>query len=108
MGTGTRRAPCASAIDCEPSVEPLSAMTTSPAMPFSRSAALALSMQVARVSASLRQGMTMVSSSGDSMVGDAVELMDLPRASCSTAALRALRMGCVHLVQGYREEGADM
>jgi hypothetical protein len=52
------------AIACEPSVLPLSATTTSPAMPCSRNARAASSTQSARVSASFRQGMSTVSSIG--------------------------------------------
>ena len=53
----------------EPSVLPLSATITSPARPASRRARMAFSMQVASVSASFRQGMTMDTSGiGDRVV----------------------------------------
>src|SRR5919198_2817102 len=52
------RAPCLQAFSVEPSVEPLSATTTSPRMPASLKAAVALSMQNAMDCASLRQGIT--------------------------------------------------
>src|SRR5688500_3691801 len=56
------RAPARSAMDWEPSVEPLSAMMISPWMLADSKARWALRMQVSRVSASLRQGMTTESS----------------------------------------------
>src|SRR5262245_40122520 len=46
------------AIACEPSVLPLSAMMTSPAIPPTRKASCALRMQLSSVSASFRQGIT--------------------------------------------------
>ena len=61
-GWGRRGRPRRSAIAWLPSVEPLSAMTTSPAMPVRSRKPRALRMQVASVSASLRQGIRMVSS----------------------------------------------
>src|SRR6478736_2071493 len=57
-GTGTTRAPAAAAMACDPSVEPLSATTTSPWMLADWNAPRAFLMQVSRVSASFRQGMT--------------------------------------------------
>src|SRR6185295_13540736 len=65
-GTGTTRAPSRSAIDCDPSVLPLSAMRTSPRTPRFRKDCAAFSMQVARVSDSFRQGMTTENSGGSS------------------------------------------
>src|SRR6266851_4290048 len=62
--TCTSRAPSALAIAGEPSVLPLSATTTSPAIPACLIAARAFRMHVASVSASLRQGITTVTSSG--------------------------------------------
>src|SRR5713101_9211005 len=56
--TRTTRAPRFSAISIEPSVEPLSATTTSPRIPISRNAANALSTQIPIERASLRQGIT--------------------------------------------------
>src|SRR2546425_4718830 len=60
----TNRAPSALAIAGESSVLPLSATTTSPAIPAFLIAASAFRMHVASVSASLRQGITTVTSSG--------------------------------------------
>src|SRR5229473_3097841 len=57
-GACTTRAPCRSATSTEVSLEPLSATTTSPAIPAASNAARALSMQAPRVRSSLRQGMT--------------------------------------------------
>src|SRR5256886_10939409 len=54
--TRITRAPCSSAISIEPSVDPLSATTTSPLSPASWSAFLALSTQYASEFASLRHG----------------------------------------------------
>src|SRR4051812_42639104 len=62
--TGTSRAPSAVAIAAESSVLPLSATTTSPAISARLIAASAFRMHVASVSASLRQGITTVTSSG--------------------------------------------
>src|SRR5271168_3922942 len=56
------RAPQASAYSTEPSLEPLSAIRISPATPERARNSLALPMQVAMVSASLRHGIRMVSS----------------------------------------------
>jgi hypothetical protein len=61
-GTSTTRAPCARAMSCDPSVEPLSATITSPATPLRARYPFALSMHVARVSASSRHGITIDSS----------------------------------------------
>ena len=60
--TAMTRAPRAMAYSTEPSLEPLSAIKTSPATPERARNPWALSMQVAMVSASLRQGMRIVSS----------------------------------------------
>ena len=54
----TTRAPSRSAIACEPSVLPLSAIDDFAAIPCSRKARCAFSMQLASVSASFRQGIT--------------------------------------------------
>ena len=62
--TATTRAPCARAIAWLPSVEPLSAMKTSPLMPVRQRNAFALSMQMPSVSASFRQGIRIESSIG--------------------------------------------
>src|ERR1700734_2579224 len=59
---GTTRAPAASASCWLPSVLPLSAIRTSPSIPLSARNPIALRTHVATVSASLRQGMTTVSS----------------------------------------------
>ena len=59
---GTTRAPASAASWRLPSVEPLSATTTSPLTPLSEMNWTALRTQVATVSASLRQGMTTVNS----------------------------------------------
>ena len=61
-GIGTTRAPASAASCLLPSVEPLSATTTSPSILLSARNATALRTQVATVSASLRQGMTTVNS----------------------------------------------
>src|SRR5688500_13685787 len=58
-------------MDWEPSVEPLSAMMISPWMLADSKARWAFLMQVSRVSASLRQGMT-TESSGESGAGSGV------------------------------------
>ena len=58
------RAPHDRAISCEPSVEPLSATTTSPAIACLARKALALRMQTASVSASFKHGMRIVNSRG--------------------------------------------
>src|SRR5882757_2554825 len=63
MGTGTTRAPSSVAIFWEPSVLPLSATMTSPAMLLSRKAATAWRTQKASVSASLRQNIKMMTNS---------------------------------------------
>src|SRR5438876_942751 len=62
--TCTSRAPSSLAIAGESSVLPLSATTTSPAIPAFLIAASAFRMHVASVSASLRQGITTVTSIG--------------------------------------------
>ncbi len=59
---GTTRAPASSASCWLPSVLPLSATRTSPSIPLSARNPIALRTHVATVSASLRQGMTTVSS----------------------------------------------
>src|SRR5690348_13151359 len=59
---GTTRAPASSASCWLPSVLPLSATRTSPLIPLSARNPIALRTHVATVSASLRQGMTTVSS----------------------------------------------
>src|ERR1700759_2823937 len=61
-GIGTTRAPASSASWRLPSVEPLSDNTTSPSTTLSAMNRTALCTQVATVSASLRQGMTIVNS----------------------------------------------
>ena len=61
-GTSTTTAPSSRAMSCDPSVDPLSATTTSPTTPSVAKERVALRMQVARVSASLRQGRTTDSS----------------------------------------------
>jgi len=65
--TGMRRMPAFPAMACEPSVLPLSAMTIWPRRPERWSPSFAFSMQRARVSASFRQGIRMVSSTGSLM-----------------------------------------
>src|SRR5262245_42995021 len=60
--TATTRAPPASASACDPSLEPLSATSTSPAMPALRRNPRAFAMQAPTVAASLRQGIRIVSS----------------------------------------------
>src|SRR6266699_3825580 len=60
----TTRAPAARASSCDPSVEPLSATNTSPWIPVRSRKLRPLRTQVATVSASLRHGIRMVSSSG--------------------------------------------
>src|SRR5258708_6012871 len=60
----TTRAPALAASSGEPSVLPLSATSTSPAMPAAARAARASRTQPVIVRASLRQGITTVSSSG--------------------------------------------
>src|SRR6218665_1867407 len=72
VGTSITRAPCARAMSCEPSVEPLSATITSPTIPDRCRYSCALSIQTASVSASLRHGMTMESSTEGVGVGMAV------------------------------------
>ena len=62
FGDRHERAPAASAIACEPSVLPLSAIRISPSTPLRSRYARAFRMQDARVSASLRQGIRMLSS----------------------------------------------
>src|ERR1700730_861208 len=57
-GTRTTRAPCPSAISIDPSVDPLSATTTSPRNSPAANAAIALSTQIPSEFASFRQGMT--------------------------------------------------
>src|SRR6218665_3790324 len=59
-------------MSCEPSVEPLSATITSPTIPDRCRYSCALSIQTASVSASLRHGMTMESSTEGEGVGMAV------------------------------------
>src|SRR5277367_2416738 len=61
--TATTRAPCASAISIDPSVDPLSATSTSPRSPAARNAATALSTQNASEFASFKHGSTTVTSS---------------------------------------------
>src|SRR6185369_4182300 len=61
-GTSTTTAPSSRAMSWDPSVDPLSATTTSPTTPSVAKERVALRMQVARVSASLRQGRTTDSS----------------------------------------------
>src|SRR5262250_321450 len=61
------RAPSRCASATEPSDEPLSAIKTSPAMPARARNDLAFATQVEIVSASLRQGIRMVSSRGDAI-----------------------------------------
>src|SRR5579859_6879100 len=67
--TGTTRAPASVASCWLPSVLPLSATRTSPLMPLSARKPIALRTHVATVSASLRQGMTTVSSTFSSPSG---------------------------------------
>src|ERR1700693_5470956 len=62
--TRTTRAPHDSAIPIEPSVEPLSATTTSPFIPAFAKAVSAFSMQIATEFASFRHGIT-TDTSGD-------------------------------------------
>src|SRR2546421_12282637 len=71
------RAPFSSAIVCEPSALPLSATMISPAIPELWKAVVALRMQVWRVSASFRQGMTTETSGGSSVrwMGDGLGLI---------------------------------
>ena len=57
-------------MSCEPSVDPLSATTTSPTTPSAAKERLALRMQVARVSASFRQGRTTENSTAAGGVRD--------------------------------------
>src|SRR6516164_10884603 len=60
--TRTTRAPFAAAIACEPSVLPLSAITTSPVQPLRARKACALDIQLASVPASFRHGIKIVNS----------------------------------------------
>src|SRR6267143_839137 len=60
--TSTTRAPAAAATAREPSSEPLSATSTSPAIPARSRKPRALAMQLPTVGASLRQGMSIVNS----------------------------------------------
>ena len=60
--TATTRAPAAWASDCEPSVDPLSATTTSPEMPRLSRKACAFSTHVLPYGPHSRQGIRMVSS----------------------------------------------
>src|SRR5579863_4594148 len=57
-GTRTTRAPSFSAISIEPSVEPLSATTTSPHRPAARNASIAFETQTPREFASFKHGIT--------------------------------------------------
>src|SRR6266481_1805607 len=77
--TWTTRAPPAAAIACEPSVLPLSAITTSPVQPLRARKARALEMQLAKVSASLRHGIRMVNSHA-SLIRSSPRLGNLPAA----------------------------
>ena len=61
-GTSTTTAPSSRAMSWDPSVDPLSATTTSPTTPSVAKERVAFRMQIARVSASLRQGRTTDSS----------------------------------------------
>src|ERR1700743_2879700 len=63
-GTLTTRAPSFSAMSVEPSVEPLSATTTSPRKPADLNASSALPTQIPIELASLRHGMTTETSTG--------------------------------------------
>src|SRR3954447_387547 len=76
----TTRAPAALAIVCEPSVLPLSATSTSPWMPLRARKPHALAIQDASVSASLRQGIRMVSSHA-SLIKRSVRIRDYTK-SC--------------------------
>src|SRR5262245_25809413 len=69
------------AIACEPSVLPLSAMMTSPAIPPTRRASCAFRMQVSSVSASFRQGITTDTSIARA---SASKLRSLPSNSCAS------------------------
>src|SRR5215469_3678184 len=66
------RAPCDWAISIDPSVEPLSATTTSPVRPPSANARQALSMQMPSEFASFRQGITTETSGARPEVGVSV------------------------------------
>src|SRR5689334_23347877 len=68
----TTRAPCAIAMACEPSVLPLSAISTSPAAPLRARYDQALSIHRANVLDSFRHGMRMVSSSSASLSSEHV------------------------------------
>ena len=89
----TTRAPWAVASTCEPSVLPLSATSTSPATPARARAALACMTQSAIVSASLRQGISKVTSSSACSYGRSrsstckvVRTLPPPRASTARHA----------------------
>jgi hypothetical protein len=67
--------PCFSDSSIEPSVEPLSAITISPITPAFSMPRRAFSMQATSVSASLRQGMTMLRSKVGSMARSRFETL---------------------------------
>src|SRR5688572_27069553 len=74
-GTGTNFAPSAAAISREPSVLPLSATRISAEIPLDSMNCLAFRMHVANVSASLRQGMSTVSSMASPWSGLALRML---------------------------------
>src|SRR5262249_29183321 len=76
--TGTSRAPPFLAISMDPSVLPLSATSTSPLMPACSRPSPAFCMQVANVSASFKQGITMVNSTSWSDAAG-LEVVELSR-----------------------------
>ena len=91
-------------MSCEPSLLPLSATIVSPWMPSSRKARFVFSMQVASVSASLRQGMTTLSS------GKAVSCgATAPPAATSRSAMAvsSLARALVSLLAHGFNEGRD-
>src|SRR5260221_2792519 len=86
--TCTTRAPCSAAIRGEPSELPLSATTISPDIPASSRARRAFPRHTARVSASLRQGITTETSGGSDPAAPAAR-----SGARSSAAVPAIRSG---------------
>src|SRR5215210_4594032 len=89
-GTSTTTAPRREAICCEPSVLPLSATITSPEMPSRARQPSAFLTQISRVSASLRQGSTTLTST--------------PETGWDVVAVESV---AAELITGYRRGGGE-
>src|SRR5690349_1007600 len=96
-GTSTTTAPSSRAMSWDPSIDPLSATTTSPTTPSVAKERVALRMHAARVSASLRQGRT-TDSSTTAEVGDPAAVLAVCGAADDRSGIGAAALGAVEVV----------